>query len=277
MTRSICLISLSSFLISYFRNRINSSMLGSPIRCIPTCIRIVLYSLLIFMFYDLSAFQTVHGSQCIYYDAATRTIVLLCGAADLFDILDNLGPNHVLQQETNGVWVLSANLVVGNSATLNINSTYTSWLKINSPNNPDPYHINVLGTININSVKISSWNFHSQNYTRSDGSMPRPYISILPAATGRIAIRDADLSFLGYRLASREGLSFNGGKVILENNSIHDQYYGIIYSTRDFVSQNNTLYNNIYNIGDMTIIIGKYQTQIWLTMADRLFLYDLPK
>ena len=33
MTSSICPISLSSFLISYFPNRINSSMLGSPIQC----------------------------------------------------------------------------------------------------------------------------------------------------------------------------------------------------------------------------------------------------
>ena len=66
---------------------------------------------------------------------------------NLFDISDNLGPNNVLQQETNRVWVLTANIVVGNSATLNINSTYTSWLKINSTNNHDPYHIDVLGNI----------------------------------------------------------------------------------------------------------------------------------
>ena len=58
---------------------------------------------------------------------------------------------------------------------------------------------------------------------------------------------------------SREGLSFNGGRVILENNKIHDQYYGIIYSIRDFVSQNNTLYNNIYNIGNMTHIDSNRQ------------------
>jgi hypothetical protein len=173
-----------------------------------------------------------------------------------------------------------SSLLVGNSATLNINSTYISWLKINSTNNPDPYHINVLGNININSVKISSWNFHSQNYTRSDGLMPRPYISVLPAVTGRIAIKDADLSFVGYRLVSREGLSFNGGKLILENNSIHDQYYGIIYSTRDFVSQNNTLYNNIYNIGDLTHSDNNNRQISDANLADNgrpFVLYDLPK
>ena len=257
--KSIYAIISSLFLISHYRNKINPSVLEFPIECIPICARIILYCFTIFIFCDFLAFQSIFASQCIYYDVETQTIVLLCGEGKLIDISDNLGPNNVLQQETNRVWVLTANIVVGNSATLNINSTYTSWLKINSTNNHDPYHIDVLGNINIDSVKISSWNFHSQNYTRSDGSMPRPYISVLTPATGKVVIRDADLSFLGYRSPSREGLSFNGGRVILENNKIHDQYYGIIYSIRDFVSQNNTLYNNIYNIGNMTHIDSNRQ------------------
>ena len=174
----------------------------------------------------------------------------MCGVADLFDISDNLGPNHALLEEPDGAWILNANLVIGNSATLNINSTYTNWLKINSTNSPNPFHISVLGNMNIENLKLSSWDSATQNYTTSDGSSPRPYIVILPGATGKTIIRNSDISFLGYNFPSRQGLSFFGGQAILENNTIHDQYCGISYSTKEFVNKNNSLYNNNYDINE---------------------------
>ena len=140
---------------------------------------------LIALFFTTS-FPGAYGSHCINFDPTTETIALLCGEQDLFDISDSLGPNSVLREETDGVWVLSANMIVGNSATLNINSTYTSWLKIDSATSHNlPYHLSVLGNMNIDSVRVSSWDSVSQNFTKSDGSIPRPYITILPHATGR--------------------------------------------------------------------------------------------
>ena len=206
--------------------------------------------LIFYMSSDLPTFQSAYGSHCIAYEPKIETIALLCGVADLFDISDNLGPNHALLEEPDGAWILNANLVIGNSATLNINSTYTNWLKINSTNSPNPFHISVLGNMNIENLKLSSWDSATQNYTTSDGSSPRPYIVILPGATGKTIIRNSDISFLGYNFPSRQGLSFFGGQAILENNTIHDQYCGISYSTKEFVNKNNSLYNNNYDINE---------------------------
>ncbi len=188
-----------------------------------------------------------YASHCVEYVPEIQTIALLCGSADLFDILDNLGPNQALTKESDGVWVLNANLIVGNSATLNLNSTYTKWLKINSTADSDPFHINVLGNINIDSVKISSWDYGSNNYTLTDDASPRPYITILPGATGSTVITEADISFLGYDFPLRQGLSFYGGQNKLENNRIHDQYYGIFNFTKNVTAINNTLYGNIHD------------------------------
>ena len=112
-----------------------------------------------------TSFPGAYASHCIHFDPTTDTIALLCGAANLFDISDSLGPNSVLREETDGVWVLSANMIVGNSATLNINSTYTNWVKIDSANSHHlPYHLSVLGNMNIDSVKVSSWDSVSQEF-----------------------------------------------------------------------------------------------------------------
>ena len=218
--------------------------------CHSALVSIGAIMLIVFMFSDLSIFQSAYGSHCIAYEPKIETIALLCGVADLFDISDNLGPNHALLEEPDGTWILSANLVIGNSATLNINSNYTNWLKINSTNGPNPFHISVLGNMNIENLKLSSWDSATQNYTTSDGSSPRPYIAVLPGATGKAVIRNSDISFLGYNFPSRQGMSFYGGQAILENNTIHDQYCGIFYSTKDFVNKNNNFYNNNYDIND---------------------------
>jgi hypothetical protein len=209
--------------------------------------------LTIFIFCLLTGFQPTYGDHCVVYDSREQTIALLCGASDLFDISDQLGRTDILIADQKGTWTLNANLLIGNDATLNINSTYMSWLKINSTSNLNPFHINVLGTLNIDNLKISSWDYSTQNYAESDGSSPRPYISVLPGATGKIVFRNSEISFLGYNHPLRQGLSFYDGHIILENNTIHNLYYGIFYSTIDFVNKNNTLYNNVYDVNEPSI------------------------
>jgi plastocyanin len=208
--------------------------------------QIILYCAVSYTF-GLSNLELAYAAHCIQYDPSTHTIALLCGTADLFDILDNLGPNQALNKEANRTWVLNANLVVGNSATLDIDSNYTSWLKINSTDTSNPFHIHVLGNMHLESVKISSWDFTSDTYGKTSDLIPRPYITVLPGATGETVIIESDISFLGYDSPLREGLSFYGGQVKLVNNTIHDQYYGIFNSTRNLTVNNNIFYNNIHN------------------------------
>ena len=58
--------------------------------------------LIFYMSSDLPTFQSAYGSHCIAYEPKIETIALLCGVADLFDISDNLGPNHALIEEPDG-------------------------------------------------------------------------------------------------------------------------------------------------------------------------------
>jgi mannuronan 5-epimerase len=54
-----------------------------------------------------------------------------CEHANLTDIDNQLQNPDVLHKETiDGVWLLNAGMVIENDATLFINSTNTSWLKI---------------------------------------------------------------------------------------------------------------------------------------------------
>jgi hypothetical protein len=200
----------------------------------------------------LQYISSIYAGHCVEYVPAIDTISLSCGTANLFDILDDVGKSKTLYQESDGVWVLSGNIVVGNSATLNINSTYTKWLKINSTKTPDPFHIHVLGNLNLDNTKISSWDFKADNYTTDNGSLPRPYITILPNATGTTIINNSEISFLGYQFPLREGLSFYGGQNVLAGNRIHDQYYGITNGTDQLLSIENILYNNIVDIANST-------------------------
>jgi hypothetical protein len=62
----------------------------------------------------------IYAGHCVEYVPAIDTISLSCGTANLFDILDDVGKSKTLYQESDGVWVLNGNIVVGNSATLNI-------------------------------------------------------------------------------------------------------------------------------------------------------------
>ncbi|HEY7111018.1 MAG TPA: N,N-dimethylformamidase beta subunit family domain-containing protein [Nitrososphaeraceae archaeon] len=199
------------------------------------------------MVFSLTNVGISYASHCVEYVPAMQTIALMCGSASLYDILDNLGPNQALVKEPNGVWVLNANLIVGNSATLNINSTYTSWLKINSTGSAEPFHIHVLGNLNLDSVKVSSWDFNANNYTQAVNTLPRPYIAILPGATGTTNITNSEISFLGYDFPLREGLSFFGGQNNLDNNQLHHLFYGILNSTKNLVANNNTLHDNIHD------------------------------
>ena len=208
--------------------------------------QIILYCAVSYAF-GLFNLDLAYASHCIQYDPSIQTIALLCGTADLFDILDNLGPNQALTKEANKTWVLNANLVVGNSATLDIDSNYASWLKINSTVSANPFHIHVLGNMHLESVKISSWDFTSDTYTKTSNLIPRPYITVLPGATGETVIIKSDISFLGYNSPLRQGLSFYGGQIKLVNNTIHDQYYGVFNATRNLTVKNNIFYNNTHN------------------------------
>lgn len=216
---------------------------------------------------------------CIAYNSITHTIVVSCSnTTRLSDIAANLEDSTVLEKQTpNGVWLLNANLVVGKGAAFSIDSTDTKWLKISSEVvNPSisthPYSIDVHGTLNIDSVKITSWDPKTNYYSITNGSReavapgtkgatsngyiihfgaPRPFIKVEHDATGTTNITNSEIAYLGYESGSTSnvgsgGLNYYGGNgSLISGNSIHDLYFGFYSSGVSFiVLQGNQVYNN---------------------------------
>jgi hypothetical protein len=131
-----------------------------------------------------------------------RTISVSCSSSRLTDINNKLHDISVLsKQSPSGVWLLSANLVIAKGVTFHIDSTDTKWLKINSkvdrsggPKIGPAYIIDVIGSLKIDSVKITSWDPTTNNYAITNGSRtgtdifilgaPRPSIVVDNNATG---------------------------------------------------------------------------------------------
>jgi parallel beta-helix repeat protein len=189
-------------------------------------------------------------SACITYDKSKRLISIACTSANLTEMYYNLNTPQILNKEFSKVWLLNANLVVENGATLYINSTDTSWLKINSTGKNTHYYIQARGNLIIDSVKITSWDSIKNDYTVSTAfdSFPRSYI-LVNAGTGMTNITNSELAYLGYDHANSFGLTyFTGAGSIIKNNKIHNLWYGFhsLRSTaHDIRIENNEFSNNV--------------------------------
>ncbi|MGH9952155.1 MAG: hypothetical protein ACRD5J_11040, partial [Nitrososphaeraceae archaeon] len=116
-------------------------------------------------------------ASCISYDPEESMITITCQSANLSDIHSILGDQNVLLKEddidvnedSDNVWQLNAGIAVAQNATLYINSTDTSWLKILA-DGETAHPILVSGSLKIDSAKVTSWNPNINNYTTSQDS-----------------------------------------------------------------------------------------------------------
>jgi mannuronan 5-epimerase len=211
-----------------------------------------------------SNIQSAYSVPCITYDSSTKVITITCNSASLTDIDNQLNDNTILdkeeQQSNNGVWLLNAGIVVAGKATLYINSTDTTWLKINADGNTE-HIIEVYGNLKIDSVKITSWNPATNDYAKipayDEDKEPEliPYIIVEGEATGTTDITNSELAYLNY-------LSYYAGDgSVLKGNHIHDLWFGF-YSkgVGDMIIEDNHVHDNtIYGLDphtgthDMTI------------------------
>jgi parallel beta-helix repeat protein len=155
---------------------------------------------------------------------------------------------------------LNAGITIEENATLYVNSSDTSWLKIIA-DGETAYPIHVFGSLKIDSVRISSWDPNTNNYTSSLDShrngedvhigTPRPYIVVSDDATGTTDITNSELVALGYESGyggGRTGLRYEGGDgSIIRGNNIQDLYFGF-YSkgVGDIKVENNHIHDNIH-------------------------------
>src|SRR5215204_3651984 len=184
--------------------------------------------------------QGTESDSCIIYDSNENAIRISCRYASLTDIDTQLQNPDLLHKETiDGVWLLNAGIIIEEDATLHINSTDTSWLRIVA-DGEIAYPILVSGSLSIDSVKVTSWNPNTNNYGLTDDSdrngddttigTPRPYITIEAEATGTMDITNSEIAYLGYEGgygAGRTGLRYEGGDgSIVKGNNIHNMWFG---------------------------------------------------
>jgi mannuronan 5-epimerase len=209
--------------------------------------------------FSFSTEDTDLSSTCITYDTDPNVITITCEQANLTDIDNEIRNPDILHKEsTDGVWLLNARMVIEQGATLYINYTDTSWLKI-AADGETAYPILVSGSIKIDSVKVTSWNPNTNDYALTEDSdrngrdvtigTPRPYITIEAEATGTTDITNSEIAYLGYEGgygAGRTGLRYEGGDgSIIKGNNIHNMWFAL-YSrgVGGLVVEDNHVHNN---------------------------------
>src|SRR5215203_5685573 len=206
---------------------------------------------------------TTTDASCIRYDSSEKVISITCKGANLTGVYNQLKDPNLLRKgvDGDGVWLLNAGIVIEKDATLFINSSDTSWLKIVAPptyneetaSNEEERNsenlvakangIEVLGSLKINSVKMTSWDPFSNNYAVNEGKRnlrgteyevelgsPRPFISVEGEATGTTDITNSEIAYLGYEGGVGGGpvvglTYFGGDGSVISNNDIHHLYF----------------------------------------------------
>jgi mannuronan 5-epimerase len=131
------------------------------------------------------------SSPCISYDSREQIISVTCKTSTLTDIYIEINDTDILNKETaDGVWSLNAGIVIEHDAELVIDEEDTKWLKVLSPHtgsdtdsgggsdenangeeeeeeeNGTVHAIRVHGGLNIDSIKITSWDPAINGYNK---------------------------------------------------------------------------------------------------------------
>jgi parallel beta-helix repeat protein len=187
---------------------------------------------------------------CIIYDEPTNTIKISCPSSNMTTIYNSMNNDRILRQEKPGDWLLNASLLIEKNSSLTIDSSDTMWLKLHTPNGIISY-----GTITIDSVRITSWDSMINDFATTDGTIPRPYITMWEGGTGKMDITNSEISHLGYHVSHKQGLAYySGNGSRLDNNNIHNMWYGFYSNAVSYIDiTNNHIHNNeIYGLDPHT-------------------------
>jgi parallel beta-helix repeat protein len=201
------------------------------------------------LFSNYAKSSSTEPEKCANYDSDSNVITVFCNT-NLSGINSAIHDKTVLKKDPNGVWILNATMLVNPMAKLTINQSDTSWLKIMSKNESEPNFIKIIGSTNIDGVKITSWNPVSKNsiIQNTNGSIPRPFI-LFDNSTGNVNISNSEMAFLGYNAYPSDGFVFRGGgngSSTITNNIMHDMWDGFYSDSAKYITiKNNQFYNNL--------------------------------
>ena len=177
-----------------------------------------------------------------------NVITVSCNT-DLSGINEFVKNKSALEKDPLGVWVLKSTILVNPLTTLTINNSDTHWLKIINNNDKTPNFIKILGSANINNIKITSWNPLSNDTIKQNinGTIPRPFI-VVENSTGNVNVSNSEIAYLGNRSYPLNGFVYihGGNESKITNNSIHDNWDGFYSdSVKSITIKNNKFYNNL--------------------------------
>jgi len=190
--------------------------------------------------------------DCVDYILPERIIKISCKSTNLTEVDTNLDKPDILVEERPGVWILNANIRVNDGSTFYINSSDSSWLKINSTGG-DAHFIEVRGKMYVDSVKITGWDTKNNTFskTNENGKMPRSYIRVVEGtdSSAETDITNSEIAYLGYNASRSFGLSYYAGAdSVIRNNKIHNLWYGFYSANYEFGVYNITIEGNqFYN------------------------------
>ncbi len=207
------------------------------------------------------------NNTCVTYNSINRTVNICGGSADLRTIDRVINNSDILNNTSHKNWILNANVLVENGATLFINSTDTDWLRINSTAGRT-YSIVVYGNLIIDRTKISSWNSTSSTETAlpdsANKTTPRGYLLMHWGGTGQMNITNSNINNLGFNgIKDTWGVAYyagSGSKLL--NNIISSNFRGVYLTTNtsNILVANNTIQNssqhglNLYKAKDAKVL-----------------------
>jgi len=214
--------------------------------------------------------NAVVSNNCLEHIGSSRTIKVTCDTT-FAELAKNINDPSLVRNLGNGEYLLSADIRVDSQAKLVIATPEVTWLKISNKGAPEQYNIFVKGYMDINGVKITSWDPVKNSVVGQDslGSIPRPYIRYQDAQGG--VIQNSELAYMGFEGMKRRGFSVGGtttnleirnndfhhwwiaffsagvSNITLDGNKYHDNLNYAIdphTKTHDITIRNNEVYNN---------------------------------
>src|SRR3989339_4765 len=217
------------------------------IKIISSALSMTLLSIIVLTPFSTLAVYNPCTSSNIRWSASSNRVYIFGDVTCTLTDIKSLGSKYIpleLVDSANKIWLLKANIILQNGATLKIHSekfegdTNGLRLKSNNANLNDYISISAdWGNIDIFGVKITSWDELSQS-PDVDYSNGRAFIRVRSrlddngiALESRMDIARSDISYLGFNASESYGLSW---KVLTNSLAIFDltNVYGGIINSR---------------------------------------------
>ena len=203
---------------------------------------------------------------CIDYDEGDNTITINCNTSFL-DVVQTINDSDILQNLSNGEYVLNANLEIADGVIFAMTSSDDGlqYLKIAGENG-----IIVHGQIMINGVTITSWDISDEEVIQQNinGTIRRGYIQFTASEGSQII--NSEFGYLGDVEPGRRGFDLYGEGpshgMVIRSSKFHNMWMAF-YSREAYniTVDGNEYYNNIkYALDPHTITYDMNITNNWV-------------